>query len=112
MPSPILTGCRGFITTIFQKLGVGEQNWSIVQDFRGVIYVGNQDNGILEYDGSSWRTIPVTGDTPVRSMVSGDDGWIYAGLEGDFGRLEPDRSGELHFRSLVDSTQCFPSVLR
>jgi serine phosphatase RsbU (regulator of sigma subunit) len=88
----------------FSETGGGEQNWSIVQDFRGVIYVGNHDNGILEYDGSSWRTIPVTGDTPVRSMVSGDDGWIYAGLEGDFGRLEPDRSGEMHFRSLVDST--------
>jgi len=87
----------------FSETGGGEQNWSIVQDFRGVIYVGNQSNGILEYDGSSWRTIPVPGDVTVRSMVSGNDGWVYVGLEGDFGRLEPDQGGDMHFRSLVDS---------
>jgi serine phosphatase RsbU (regulator of sigma subunit) len=91
----------------FSETGGSDQNWSIVQDFRGVIYVGNQDNGILEYDGSTWRTIPVPGSVPVRSMVAGDDGWIYVGLEGDFGRLEPDRSGELHFRSLADTTQVY-----
>ncbi len=87
----------------FSETGGGEQNWSIAQDFRGVIYVGNQDNGILEYDGSSWRTIPVPGDVTVRSMVSGNDGWVYVGLEGDFGRLEPDHGGVMHYRSLVDS---------
>ena len=88
----------------FSETGGSEQNWCITQDSRGLIYVGNHDKGILEYDGSSWRTIPVPGDVTVRSLVSGEDGYIYAGLEGNFGRLEPDLRGHLHFRTLLDST--------
>ena len=88
----------------FSETGGSEQNWSITQDFRGVIYAGNADKGILEYDGSTWRAIPVPGDATVRSLVSGEDGYIYAGLEGNFGRLEPDQRGDLQFRSLLDST--------
>ena len=40
----------------------GEQNWCITQDARGVIYVGNHDKGILEYDGVEWRRIPIPND--------------------------------------------------
>jgi hypothetical protein len=96
----------------FSETGGGEQNWCITQDFRGVIYVGNQNNGILEYDGSTWRTLPTPGNAAVRSLVAGEDGLVYAGLEGDFGRLEPDSRGRLHFRSLMDSTteSLFPDV--
>jgi hypothetical protein len=32
------------------------QNWSFVQDQRGVIYVGSQ-SGIIEFDGVNWRLI-------------------------------------------------------
>ena len=89
----------------YAETGGGELNWGIAQDKRGIIYVANNDNGILEYDGSSWRTYPVPGNVAVRSIVAGDDGFIYAGLDGDFGRLEPDRKGSLHFTSLLDSIQ-------
>jgi len=34
------------------------QNWSVRQDKRGLIYVGN-NGGLLEFDGVSWRTIDV-----------------------------------------------------
>lgn len=88
----------------FSEMGGSEQNWCITQDFRGLIYVGNSDKGLLEYDGSSWRAIPVPGDVTVRSLVSGEDGYIYAGLAGNFGRLEPDLKGSLQFRPLLDST--------
>ncbi len=43
------------------------QNWAIVQDKRGVMYIGNND-GILEYDGSEWRLIRVKYKT-VRSLA-------------------------------------------
>lgn len=85
--------------------GGGEQNWGITQDQRGVIYVANNDNGILEFDGSSWRVHPVPGNVPVRSVVAGDNGIIYTGMTGDFGLLEPDRGGSLRYRSLLDSIQ-------
>jgi len=87
----------------YAETGGGEQNWGIAQDQRGLIYVANNDNGILEYDGSSWRIHPVPGNVAVRSVVAGEDGFIYAGLDGDIGRLEPDLSGSLRYRSLLDS---------
>jgi len=85
--------------------GGGEQNWGITQDQRGVIFVANNDNGILEFDGSLWRVHPVPGNVPVRSVVAGDNGIVYTGMTGDFGLLEPGRGGSLHYRSLLDSMQ-------
>ena len=49
------------------------QNWAIVQDQRGVIYVANKD-GVLEYDGSQWRLIETAVNTVVRSLTLGTDG--------------------------------------
>lgn len=87
----------------YSQTGGSEQNWCITQDKRGVIYVGNNDKGILEFDGSTWRNIPVPGDGSVRSLASGEDGMVYAGLAGDFGRLVPDQRGDLQYHSLMDS---------
>lgn len=89
----------------YAETGGSEQNWGIAQDQRGLIYVANNDNGILEYDGTSWRAHPVPGNVAVRSVVAGEDGFIYTGLNGDIGRLEPNQQGSLHFRSLLDSAQ-------
>ena len=83
--------------------GGGEQNWGITKDQRDVIFVANNDNGILEFDGSSWRVHPVPGNVPVRSVVAGDNGIVYTGMRGDFGQLEPDGGGSLRYRSLLDS---------
>ena len=71
----------------FAETGGSEQNWGITQDQRGLIYVANNDNGILEFDGNTWRTHAVPENVPVRSVLAADDGFIYAGLDGDFGRL-------------------------
>jgi len=87
----------------YAQTGGSEQNWCITRDHRGVVYVGNNESGILEFDGSTWRTIPVHDSASVRSLITGEDGVVYAGLEGDFGRLEPGLNGSLSFRSLKDS---------
>lgn len=81
----------------------GEQNWCITQDTRGIIYVGNNNKGILEYDGVEWRRIPVPNDPAIRSMVLGDDGLVYVGAVSEFGYLAPDQLGKLQYRSLSDS---------
>jgi hypothetical protein len=85
------------------ETGGSEQSRCITQDHRGVIYVGNYDKGIQEYDGVEWRNIAMPKGVPVLSLVCGDDGVVYVGAEGDFGLLEADLMGELHFRSLCDS---------
>jgi len=82
--------------------GANEQVWCVTQDDRGVMYFGTNDNGILEFDGKTWRTIPLPENKSVRSLCKGDDGVIYVGSIGEFGCLEPDISGNLHYTSLVN----------
>ena len=93
---PIISNYRHSVT------GGSEQNWSITQDARGVIYVGNNDKGILEYDGVQWRIIPVPGDPIIRSLVTGKDGVVYVGAESEFGYLAPDHTGKMCYFSLSD----------
>src|SRR5262247_843196 len=40
------------------EIGGGGQTWCIVQDRRGVLYFG-ANSAVLEFDGASWRRIPV-----------------------------------------------------
>jgi len=75
------------------------QNWDIVQDDRGIIYVAN-NNGVLEYDGETWRTIEIQTDAFVRSLAA--DSAIYVGGTGNFGVLRPDSVGALRYVSLSD----------
>ncbi len=97
----------------YNETGGSEQNWCITQDHRGVLYVGNYEKGVLEYDGVDWRSIPIPNNVPVWSLVTGENGAVYVGAEGDFGLLEPDRRGQLGFRSLYDSTlrQSLPNII-
>jgi serine phosphatase RsbU (regulator of sigma subunit)/ligand-binding sensor domain-containing protein len=75
-----------------------QQNWAIVQDERGIMYFGN-NNGLLEFDGVTWRLIQLPG---VRSMAIDSTGKIFAGLENDFGYLQPDNSGSYIYHSLKE----------
>ncbi len=76
------------------------QNWAIQQDKRGVIYIGNNE-GILEYDGVSWRLIKVTNKTNVRSLCIDSKGRIFVGADGEIGFMEPDISGKMGYQSLL-----------
>lgn len=83
------------------EYGGGGQNWAVVQDRRGILYVGS-GNGILEYDGASWRRIELPNRSTVRGLAQGPDGRIYVGGVSDFGSLEPDATGAMRFVSLMD----------
>jgi signal transduction histidine kinase/DNA-binding NarL/FixJ family response regulator len=76
------------------------QNWCILQDKRGVIYVANQ-GGLLEYDGISWRTIAIPNLT-VRSLAGDDSGTIYIGGINEIGFLAPAADGTGQYVSLVN----------
>jgi diguanylate cyclase (GGDEF)-like protein len=82
--------------------GGGAQNWSVVQDRRGVIYIGNVDSGLLEFDGVRWRRILIPGMTTVRSLAADDAGRVFVGAVGEFGYLAPDQQGLLEYVSLSD----------
>ncbi len=76
------------------------QNWSIKQGAGGLLYFGNS-NGILEYDGVSWRLIPTPKRAFIRSLGIDAAGRVYVGSVGDFGYLAPDSAGQLAFVSLL-----------
>ncbi len=76
------------------------QNFAIVQDKRGVIYVGN-NSGVLEYDGRTWNAILTPEESPVHSLSLSNEGIIYVGGTGEIGYLSPDSIGKLRFRSLL-----------
>lgn len=79
-----------------------EQNWSIIKDKRGVMYFGNNDNGVLEYDGVSWNSIPISNNSIVRSLAIDTLGTVYVGAFDEFGFLTPNSSGELVYHSLIN----------
>ena len=78
-----------------------EQNWSIVQDHRGIMYFGNS-HGLLEYDGVSWRFIKTINPDIVRSLAVDDSNTIYVGGYNYFGMLELDSQKNLVFKSLSE----------
>ncbi len=77
------------------------QNWAIVQDHRGIIYVAN-NNGVLEYDGVTWRLHTIEDAGIVDSLAIGEDGLIYVGSDNQIGYLVTSASGKTKFVSLVD----------
>ncbi|UCH96162.1 MAG: response regulator [Candidatus Aminicenantes bacterium] len=79
--------------------GQQPQNWAILQDKRGIIYVANQ-GGLLEFDGVSWRTIEIP-NRSVRSLAMDDNGTIYVGGINEIGFLAPNEKGSLQYISLL-----------
>src|SRR5262245_41675749 len=100
---------RPFIRNYNPKdYGAAFNYWAIAQDRRGVMYFGNW-NGVLEYDGVSWRLISTPNKSGVRSLAvdehdsqSACSGRIYVGAVGDLGYLAPDALGNMQFVSLLD----------
>lgn len=66
--------------------------WTILQDRRGVMYMGVSGSELVEYDGVSWRKIDVGMDN-VRSLAMDDAGRIWVGGNGGFGYLASDAKG-------------------
>ncbi len=91
-----------FITNYLpEEYNAEDQNWAIVQDQRGFIYVANYQS-VLEYDGITWRQIPIPNTSYVYSLALGDDGVIYVGAVSQFGYIYPDSIGNLQYKSLSE----------
>ncbi len=77
-----------------------EQNWWITKDKAGAVYFGNDDKGVIRFDGSNWTNIPVRNNPRVRALGADSDGIIYVGCAYEFGYIEPGIKGELNYISL------------
>ncbi len=80
------------------EYGAEAQNWAVVQDGRGIVYVGN-NSGVLEYDGYEWRMIRMS--VAVRSLAIDANGYVFVGAIRELGYLSPDSTGYMRFRSLT-----------
>jgi serine phosphatase RsbU (regulator of sigma subunit) len=89
-----------------EEYGGASQNWSIVQDNRGVIYVGNE-GAVLEYDGKKWSKIENNNGSYIKSLAVDNKGTVYVGGINEFGFLKPDKKGKMTYEELstnIDSS--------
>ena len=86
---------------VLNNYGFSNNNFSIIQDFNGIIYIGNT-NGLIQYDGSFWEIIKIPG---IPFMDVDENGIIYVGAYNDFGFISKNHSGKSFFLSLKDSSK-------
>jgi class 3 adenylate cyclase len=95
------TGAYLFQRYSTKQYGASPQNWGIAQDQRGIMYFANTD-GVLEFDGNSWRMIRLPDRASARAVSVDGAGTVYVGGVGNFGSLMPDSTGTMRFVSLID----------
>lgn len=81
------------------EYNAGTQNWDMVQDQRGIIYVANND-GLLLYNGNDWQVTPLPNKTILRSIALDTKGNIIAGGQDELGYYSPNARGVLTYHSL------------
>lgn len=99
--SMMATGFHGITTYTSLDYKASTQNWDAVQDKRGIMYFANND-GVLEFDGESWRLISLGKDvSELKSLAINDNGVIYVGARNEFGYLQANAQGVMEYKSLV-----------
>ena len=74
-------------------------NYDIEQDSSGIIYIANA-YGVLEYDGRTFRKIPLVQGKSAISLSKDASGKIFVGSSSEFGCLEKDKSQKTYYKSL------------
>ena len=83
-----------------EDYGGHAQNWDVVQDTKGFLYVAN-NGGVLQFDGVSWRKIR-PGSKVARSLAVGSQGRVFVGGAAEIGYLALGPQDEPRYVSLVD----------
>ena len=82
--------------------GAGDQNWGIVQDTLGRLFVANND-AVMMYDGKFWPVIGLKDGLTVSSISKSNNNIILVGGEGNFGYLNSTSAKKIKYVSLSDS---------
>ena len=82
----------------------GSQNWSLAQAPERFIYSGNS-TGLLQFDGSRWKLMPLPNKQIVRAVAADDRGNVFCGGFSEFGFWRRDGEGIFRYVSLSDSVQ-------
>lgn len=82
-----------------QQYPGGGQTWDMDMDRNGILYFANNE-GLMTFNGHSWKLLPVPNHTRLRSVKADKDGRIYVGAQDDFGYYLADGDGVLRYTSL------------
>jgi len=77
------------------------RNLDVAISKEGILYVANQD-GLLEFDGDTWRLISLPDRRTAAQLSFDEDGAILIGANGDVGTLVADSLYLPTFRSFLD----------
>ena len=92
-----------FVKTYSTQITQGsDQNWCMTKDIFGNMYFGNQERGVIRYDGTKWTAIPIPDNPRVYSIGADDRGIIFVGAAYEFGYIQPDEKGVPEYISLAD----------
>ena len=85
----------------FSKMdyGAATQNWGVSAGHNGMMYFAN-NNGLLEFDGTSWRLYHLPNETILRAVLALNDSLIYTSGYREMGFWKRKSSGELIYHSL------------
>ena len=86
------------------EYGHNPRNLDVAISTEGLLYVANQD-GLLEYDGSSWRLISLPDRRTANRLTFDADGGILVGANGDLGTLGSDSLYSPAFQSFLDGSE-------
>jgi serine phosphatase RsbU (regulator of sigma subunit) len=86
------------------------QNWCITKDKFGDVYFGNQDRGVIRYDGTKWSTIQIKNNPRIYSLNSDENGIVYVGAAYEFGFIQPDEKGRPQYVSLIDKVDSVADI--
>ena len=95
------SGSFQFHNYTVKDFNASPQGWAMVEDRRGVMYIGNT-NGVLEFDGVTWRRIGLANGAGGQALAADSSGTVFVGGSNTMGYLAPDSDGEMKFISLVD----------
>lgn len=90
------SGLPHFINYPAKQYKIHDQNWCIVQDSLGLIYIGNTF-GLVVFDGSDFDLIP--NDSRIFALGKDKDGNIFYGAVNDFGIIQQNEFGKLKLNS-------------
>lgn len=84
------------------KITGDPQNFSIKQDNKGSIYMGN-GRGLLVFDGNNWQTLTI-GIQTIRDFILLENGKILVGAAGNIGVFEKNDVGQFEYHSFVNES--------
>ncbi|MFQ5676043.1 MAG: triple tyrosine motif-containing protein, partial [bacterium] len=86
----------------FKEYGAAPQTWHITHHKNGLMYFANNE-GLLEFDGSSWRLLKPLKNATIFSVAIDSAGYLYVGGYNEFGYFPVGYRDESHFVALHDS---------